>query len=200
MRGKVAVAALWLASSACSAGSPSPLDAVIATPDHRAAVLELASHDPSWFLRGCETATFAVLPGHKLWDSPSFDASGKPSGGEWTEQVRATGCGVTRVLNVDSLAGAAGIAMRRLPPGHSRASPVSQDKAAMKVWAAATASNPPGCKPDYIDDTEVIGRHAADTPVWSERWSLKVCGRPVVVVVDYRLLYAGDDIQAHRSE
>lgn len=194
--------ALLLLTTAASArvAAPPALVAFAATPDHRAAALAVARRDPSWFLRGCgDGSQFAAVPGLTLWAAPSFAPDGRPVDGMWSEQIRASGCGVSRLLTVVSTAGADAVVVKSAAPGLSRAWPGLQEVAARDAWAAATAWNPPGCKGDYVDDTVGLGRHATDdAPAWSERWTLRICGQPIAVIIDYRILYAGNDVRARR--
>jgi hypothetical protein len=112
----------------------------------------------------------------------TFDDQGTPLSGSWKHTLTATGCGVSRTLNLFYIADGAG-KVNRFPgaPGSTRADPVLQRDSIRYLLAGASAQVPKDCKQIQLIDTEYLGPEADPLPgvkdsPWHEYWTVRGCG------------------------
>jgi hypothetical protein len=143
----------------------------------------------------------------------SFGADGWPNAGSWKQQFPVKGCGNDTLLNIYVSAGAdeklntvVGI------PGSTRADLTLQRDAVLyaNTWASLVAK---GCKSFDVTDTKFEGfglskPAATDSGPdnqfhpWHETWTLKGCGTPVDIPIDFvpdakgtQVIRAGDVVE-----
>jgi hypothetical protein len=194
-----------MAAQAQDASALSPqFNAILHAEQHRTAVLEGAKHSTTWIKHDCQNASFAPLPTIKIWKHPEFDSSGAPTAGQWGESVEASGCGISRQLNVvTTVRSPTELVTGPLAPGNTSADPILQKDASRQVFTAAM-TKAPGCKQVFLDNTQAIRKESPKPtetfltgPVPVENWSVVVCDQTVIVEVKFLPTAAGTTIGAH---
>ena len=176
------------------------LDALLALPQHRMAVLAAVKLSGTWVKHGCQNASFTPIRGARLWIYPEFSAAGIPIVGQWRESVLAQGCGLTRVLNATTTVTGSNVA-QTMPgvPGVSRGNPTLQIDG-WKYAQLAVRATLPECMHIYLDDTALLTT-LVSTGVpgarWSEKWTVVACGKPLFVEMTFDPQTVGAVIGAH---
>lgn len=200
-----ALCCLMLLATTASAQNPPPppspqFSSILQAQQHRDAVIDAAKHSTTWIRHGCQSGSFTPLPVVKVWKRPEFDATNRPIAGLWGERVEASGCGITRLLNVaTSVRSPGALVTGILAPGDTGADPTMQMDASRYAFTAAVS---PGCQQAYLDDTHAVRKEKADDPrvngpVSVEDWTVVACGRTVVVEVKFIPTANGTTVVAH---
>ncbi len=176
---------------------------VLRSQEHRDAVLAAAKRSTTWLRHGCESASFNALPRLKIWQPVSFDSKNTPMGGVWGESIEASGCGLDKILNVETMVRSPGVLVSQvLAPGATKADPILQRDASRYVNAAMVPALQ-GCRQAYLDDTLVEGQETSAPlanvtgPVAIEHWIVVACGRTLTVEVKFIPLAGSTNVVAH---
>ncbi len=184
---------------------PSPqFSAILQSQKQRDAVIETAKHSTTWIRHGCGNASFSHLPLIKIWKRPEFDSANAPMAGQWGQRVEASGCGITRLLNVLTSVRSMGVLINSLlAPGDTSADPTLQIDASRYAFATAIAGVQ-GCRDAYIDNTQAIRNEVPEPsdvgitgPVKVEHWTIVACGHNIVVGLKFSPTATGTTIVAH---
>lgn len=192
----MAVSLLTLAAAAVQAAPDQvapELTRFVAQPANRQAVLALIQDQAARLPGACKALSFST--DHiAVVVAPRFSANGTPLRGEWKESWTATGCGKTKIFNVETFSRDNGAVSRlQLMPGTTAAPPGLQSDAMLH---AVTAANTPsgGCQDRTVLDTAFLGYdgappqgNAASRAVrpWHEDWTVSACGTVSVVTVHF---------------
>ena len=162
-------------------------------PANRQTVLAMIQDQATRLLGACKSLSFAN--DHvAVAIAPRFNANGTPLHGEWKESWTATGCGKSKIFNVETFTRDNGAVSRLLlVPGTTIAPPGLQSDALLH---AVTAANAPsgGCQDRTILDTAFLGFAAAAAPgngpspqvrPWHEDWTVDACGKVSVVMLHF---------------
>jgi hypothetical protein len=199
-------------AAACAAVTdaavPPVLAKIIASAEHRKAVIEAAQQSSAWLNNRCGRATFAITPDVAIYQAPELDAQARPTAGAWRERIIATGCGASRTLNVLKFVKSPGsLVSGTLLPGTTRADPLLQRDAFHYATVAAAA--PATCGQTYVADTAFAGIEGAANaslppgrryPPWKEEWTVVACDRRSVVTLHFAPDATGTNITAHLNE
>jgi hypothetical protein len=177
---------------------PPELARFVAQPANREAVLALINDQAMRLPGECRAWSFSE---NQIAVSimPHFNASGVPLHGQWKESWKASGCGKTRIFNVEIFTRDNGAVSRlQLMPGTTQAPAGLQSDAMLH---AVTAANTPsgGCQERTVIDTAFVGYDgpapAANAPAgnatgralrpWHEDWTVNACGTLSVVVLHF---------------
>jgi hypothetical protein len=176
---------------------------VLQAQQHKDVLLQAAKQSTTWIRHGCNSGAFKPLPAVRIWKPAGFGANGSPIEGIWGESIEASGCGMTRILNVATIVRSPGVLVSQvLAPGETKADPLLQQDASRFVFAASV-SVAPGCRQAFIDDTKVVGQEPASSdarlvaPVEVEQWTVSACGQNVTVEVKFLPVAGKIDIVAH---
>jgi hypothetical protein len=178
---------------------------ILRAQQHRDAVLGAAKQSTTWIRHACASGTFKPLPTIKIWKPLKFMSDGKPLEGVWGESVEASGCGLTRLLNVVTVVRDPGVLITQvLAPGTTEADPILQKDASRYVFIASVA-RVPGCQQAFIDDTRFIKQEPASdahmiAPAGVEHWTVSACGHEFTVEVKFLPLAGRTDIAARVLE
>lgn len=184
---------------------PSPqFNAILQSQKQRDAVIETAKHSTTWIRHGCGNASFSQLPVIRIWKRPEFNLANAPTAGQWGERVQASGCGITRLLNVSTSVRSPGVLVTSLlAPGDTSADPILQIDASRYAFTAAIAGVK-GCQDAFIDDTHAVRSEVMEPsdaritgPVRVEHWTIVACGRNIVVEMKFLPTATGTTIVAH---
>ena len=175
---------VFLAGCQPPALAPSPptpdLQTYVNAPEHQALTLQVAKQAARWQKLQCVQATSFAPSKIVFATGPmTFAADGTPSRGIWSEQVAASGCGQTLLLNVAYQATGQGRpAGAPMAPGSSHADPLLQLDT-FKMFRPVVEAVAPPCpeQPGYIYDT-IFDGHLRDGPpgAWTEHWIAMSCG------------------------
>jgi hypothetical protein len=186
--------AIGAASAAHAADPVSPeLMRFVAQPANRQAVLALVQDQATRLPGECRALSFTTE--HiAVSIAPHFNASGVPLHGQWKDSWTATGCGKTKVFNVETFARDNGAVSRLLlMPGTTQTPPGLQSDALLH---AVTAANAPsgGCQDRTVVDTAFLGFDGAapqgtapghEARPWHEDWTVNSCGAVSVVTLHF---------------
>jgi len=150
----------------------------------------------------CPTMQYKRRTSVTIYDEFDFDDAGYLTKGSWKEAIDATGCGVTRVLNVFArLKGPRSFDFRTIFPGDTHAGPQLQSDSldyvidqVQKFGGAAER----GCDLHYIANTQFIaldGPTAPGTgrPPWHEVWTVETCKKSYRVPIRFTPVPDGTD-------
>lgn len=192
------------------ARSPSPeFSRYLASDGHRAGVIAAAQRTNTLLPGSCAAAAFRWTGLVSVQRPPRFDAGGQPIDGMWSEPVIATGCGVTRRLNVLTLA-APDKPPRQvgLLPGTTHADPLLQRDGLHYAFLGATLLAK-DCKRIIVTDTrfdDYEAPPAADAQPgrqprpWRETWTLWACGTAIDMPIHFVPDATGTGIHVAPSE
>lgn len=202
-----AVVCMMLATTAAHAqnaprtASPQ-FTAILQAQQHRDTVINAAKLSTTWIRHGCQDGSFTYLPLVRVWRQPQFDSTNKPIAGLWGERVQASGCGITRILNVvTSVRSPGALVTGILAPGDTGADPTLQVDASRYAFAAAL-TRAPGCRQAFLDNTQQIREEKSDDArvtgtVRVENWTIVACGQSVVTEVKFLPDATGTTVVAH---
>ncbi len=200
---------LLLAATPAWGQIPPELDRFVLEPQHRAAVLATARQEDAGIIAACATATVQAGEALTIFRPVQFDPAGKPTAGAWRERLRVVGCGQTRILNVLSLVRGPGqLAIGPLLAGDTQADPVLQRDSVRIAFAAASAAFS-GCQDAAVIDTHYAGPEGAANPTlplarrippWREDWTLRGCGKQIVLPLHFIPDATGTTIRASQPK
>jgi hypothetical protein len=187
------LAGLAIGATSVAGAAPDPVSPELmnfaAQPANRQAVLALIQDQAARMPGECRALTFTTA--HiSVSTVPHFDAAGRPLHGQWKESWTATGCGKSKIFNVETFARDNGAVSRLvLMPGTTQAPPGLQSDALLHaVTAAITPSG--GCQDRTVLDTAFLGYDGATAQgnavrPWHEDWTVNACGTVSVVTVHF---------------
>lgn len=200
--------AAQVAAARAAGAPPLPADllALLARPDHRAALLQAAQAVGAAQPGPCPKATYVTSGEISLLQPLKLDAKGVPVAGAWKESVTQAGCDATRVLNALTTVRANGtLDTRPLLPG-TTITDLKLQQDSVQYAAAGMGEMPDGCEQGGIADTAFDGMDgqppgakpppgAALRP-WTETWTLQACGKRAQVRMRFTPDATGIGIQA----
>ena len=165
----------------------------VARPANRQAVLAMIQDQAARLPGACKELSFTT--DHiAVVIAPRFNANGTPLHGEWKESWTATGCGKSKVFNVETFSRDNGAVSRLLlMPGTTLTPPGLQSDALLHAITAANAPSG-GCQDRTILDTAFIGYDGAPARgaaaghqlrPWHEDWTVNACGKVSVVMLHF---------------
>ena len=203
--------ALWLAVPAGARADEAPalppgLPALLARPDHRAALLQAAQAVNAAMPTPCAKPTYVTTGEIALLQPLKLDAKGQPTSGAWKELVNETGCGDDRLLNALTAIGPNGVLRTRpLLPGTTITDPQLQQDS-VQYAAAGMGDLPQGCEQGGVVNTEFVGIDGETPGVkpppgevlkpWTETWTLQACSKRAQVTMHFTPDPSGTEIRA----
>lgn len=180
-------------SGAAAAPDPVPPELLrfAEQPANRQAVLAMVQDEATRLPGECRTLSFTSSR-ISVSVSPHFDAGGRPLHGQWKKSWTATGCGRSKIFNVEIFARDNGALSRLLlMPGTTLAPPGLQSDAMLHATTAATSG---GCQDRTVVDTAYLGLDPApaqgkaaghEVRPWWEDWTVNSCGSVAVVTLHF---------------
>ena len=187
---------------------PPALVAILASPSHRAALLQAAHAVEVPGGPPCRDENYVTTGDVGVLEPLQIGANGQITGGAWKESIRATGCGGGRLLNTLTTAGpGGGVQTQPLLPGTTITDPQLQ-RDSVDYAAAAMGDMPAGCDQGAIVNTRFVGMDgepAGSKPLagvatqpWTEIWTLRACAMQVEVTMRFKPDTTGTEIRADR--
>jgi hypothetical protein len=183
---------------------PAALPPMLATAEHRAALLHAAHLVDGPGMPACPDAAYTTT-GDIGMLAPLQMSDGHPRAGAWKETIQQTGCGMSRILNVLTTVQPDGtLKVEALLPGTTITDPQLQQDS-VQYAAAGMGTMPPGCEQGGVLNTRFLGVDGQRPGVlplpgrparpWSEVWTLQACTKRADVVLHFTPDATGTEIR-----
>ena len=188
------------------AGIPPELSRLLATPEHRYALLRAARSVAGPNAQGCQTANYATTGEVGILEPLRTGAQGRLTAGAWKESITQSGCGPDRLLNtITAVRSDGSLDTQPLLPGTTITDPQLQ-RDSVGYAAGGMGAMPPGCDQGAVTDTRFVGvdgdapgvlpQPSAPPRPWTEVWTLQACAKHVDVTMHFAPDPTGTNIRA----
>ncbi|MEO8870885.1 MAG: hypothetical protein ABI357_08640 [Granulicella sp.] len=164
--------------------TPRAYDALRSSDSYRKAVTEIyASYESSLSTHCPKVDVNMNTSNAKVLGPFETDANGQIVNGHWKETTEGIACGVKRLYNASITIKDGKSQVEALFPGHSYAGPQLQRDAVQ--YAAIGAGAVAGCVADILDTTLPNGAPSGPKLPWVEKWTVRVCGKRMLVTIRF---------------